>query len=70
MMVHICELEEAKLCGQILTLAVVAYQPLSIEEVASLVETLEPGDLESCCELVDLCGSFLMRRDGTVYFVH
>jgi len=70
MMVHIRESEEAKLCGQILTLAVVAYQPLSIEEVASLIETLEPSDLESCCELVDLCGSFLTRRDGTVYFVH
>jgi len=72
MMAQICESDDAEFCKQILALMVIAYRPLSIEESASLVELqgFASGDLESLRELVDLCGSFLTRRDDTVYFVH
>ena len=69
MMVQTCESDEGDLCRRILALAVIAYRPLLIEEFASLVETFD-GASEDLDELVDLCGSFLTRRDDTVYFVH
>ncbi len=49
-----------------------AYRPLTLKELTSVVETLEDmsDDLISLQEIVNLCGSLLTVREDTVYFVH
>lgn len=66
------ELEDVDLCKQILAVMIVAYRPVTLKELASLVETSEA--LSDNAELsetdIGLCGSFLTVRFDTVYFVH
>jgi hypothetical protein len=64
--------DDATLCKQILATIAVAYRPLMLKELASVVETLEnmTDDLASLREIVSLCGSLLTIREDTVYFVH
>jgi hypothetical protein len=63
--------DDSVLCKQILLLVVLAYRPLHLAElvIADLPNHL-CDDLESLQELVELCGSLLIVRDDTVYFVH
>lgn len=72
MMQQISESDDADLCRQILTSAAIVYRPITLRELASLVELLEDmaDDLESIQEIVSLCSSFLTIREATVYFVH
>jgi hypothetical protein len=72
MMQQIHKSDDASVCKRILALAVTAYRPLTLQELASLVELLdEVSDLlESLQEIIGLCGSFLTVRGGVVYFVH
>jgi hypothetical protein len=64
--------EDTTLCRRILTTITLAYRPLTLEELASLVETLEDmaNDPASLREIIGLCGSLLTVREDTVYFVH
>lgn len=64
--------DDASLCKQILALAAIAYQPLTLDELSTLVEEFEDAadDLKSKREIIGLCGSFLTLRNDTVYFVH
>jgi hypothetical protein len=59
-------------CHNILALIAIVYRPITLKEVRSLVETLEDmsDDLQSLAEIIGLCGSFLIIREGTIYFVH
>ncbi|KAF2729085.1 WD40 repeat-like protein [Polyplosphaeria fusca] len=64
--------DDADLCKRILATVAVVYRPVTVQELTSLVEDLDglaenPGSVE---EIVDLCGSLLTIRDGTIYFVH
>jgi hypothetical protein len=72
MMQQICSSDEADLCKRILALIAIVYRPITLQELASLVEMLEymADDLESLRETIGLCGPFLTIRDGTIYFVH
>ncbi|KAH3938657.1 hypothetical protein HBH98_243200 [Parastagonospora nodorum] len=72
MMQQIGESDDAEICRGILASTAVLYRPVTIPELAALVEQLEDfvNDLESVREIVSLCGSFLTLRDDTVYFVH
>jgi len=72
MVEQICYSDYADLCKQILAPATIAYQPLTLEELVSLVQELEnkADDLESVEEMIGLCGSSITIREGTVYFVH
>ncbi|KAF2190334.1 hypothetical protein K469DRAFT_27861 [Zopfia rhizophila CBS 207.26] len=72
MMQQICNSNNADLCKQILASAATVYRPITLRELASLVELPEDMayDLESIQEIVSLCGSFLTIREDTVYFVH
>ncbi|KAL7800228.1 WD40-repeat-containing domain protein [Trichoderma ceciliae] len=70
---HIGKLEgdAPKLCLKILSIATLAYRPLSLVELGTLANfgshlTNGPA-LE---RLVNKCGSFLTIRDRTVYFIH
>ncbi|KAK8062606.1 HET-domain-containing protein [Apiospora hydei] len=63
---------DTELCYRILSIMSTVYRPLTLPELASLVEC--PGgfnsDLNTAHELVESCGSFLTLREGTVSFVH
>ncbi|KAK4173428.1 hypothetical protein QBC36DRAFT_194689 [Triangularia setosa] len=64
--------EDAEICKQILAVAATVHRPISLDELASLIEMLDEvsDDPESLEEIVKLCGSFLIIRERTVYFVH
>jgi hypothetical protein len=72
MMNQICNLDNSELCKRILAMASILYEPVSLAELTTLIEM--PEDLfeypESLRELVCLCGSFLVIRKDTIYFVH
>ncbi|RYP70100.1 hypothetical protein DL769_005077 [Monosporascus sp. CRB-8-3] len=72
MMQQICNSDNADLYKRILALIAIVYRPITLKELTSLVEMLEDmtDDLESLREIINLCGSFLTIREGTIYFVH
>ena len=72
MMQQISNSDDADICKQILALVTIVYQPITLIELAALVEQPEgmAGDLELIREIVSLCGSYLTVRENTVYFVH
>jgi len=72
MVEQICNSDNADLCKRVLATAAIVYQPITLKELASLVEMLETmfDDLESLREIVALCGSFLSIREDIIYFVH
>jgi hypothetical protein len=64
--------EDFKLCRQILASITLAYRPIQLKEliwIAGLPDELS-DDLQLLEELVELCGSFLIIREGIIYFVH
>jgi len=63
---------DAKICLQVLATTAVLYRPITVAELAALVEELRDyvDDLEIVREIISLCGSFLTLRDDTVYIVH
>ncbi|TFB05935.1 hypothetical protein CCMA1212_001361 [Trichoderma ghanense] len=64
-------IEESSLCRTVLGICVVAYQPLRLQELATLAgfkdEIAGPSELRI---LIETCGSFLTVKDETVYFIH
>jgi hypothetical protein len=71
MMDQISESDSAEICLQVLASTAILYRPVSVPELAALVEQLEDlDDLESVREIVGFCRSFLTLREDTVYFVH
>jgi hypothetical protein len=67
---QISKSDDAELCKQMLAPIALVYRPISIIELAALVEKLEDDSLESIRELIGLCGSFLTLGNDTIYFVH
>jgi hypothetical protein len=65
-------LTDADLCKQILALTATVYRPITLKELASLVERLQDisDNSESLRVIVTSCGSFLTIRDDIIYFVH
>jgi hypothetical protein len=64
--------EDFELCKRILASLTLAYQPIPLKElvlIAGLPDELS-DDLQSLEEIVELCGSFLIIRNGIIYFVH
>jgi hypothetical protein len=72
MMGQICDSDNSTLCKRILASIVTVYEPITLFELTSLLETLEDvsDDLESLQEIIGLCGSFLTIRKYIIYFVH
>ncbi|KAH8812200.1 hypothetical protein F5884DRAFT_898507 [Xylogone sp. PMI_703] len=55
-------------CEQVVAIMTIAYWPLSLYELASLIEpSIDPESMEGP---VNDCGSFFTIRENTVYFVH
>jgi len=71
MIQRISKSEDADLCKQVLAAVALVYRPISLEELAALVEQLEDitDDLE-LLEIIGLCGSFLTVQEKVIYFVH
>ncbi|KAI0446743.1 beta transducin-like protein HET-D2Y [Xylaria telfairii] len=59
-------------CKRILAITLVAFQPLTLNEVRALDKSLRDAveDIDDMEELVANCGSFLTIRAHTIYFVH
>ncbi|KAF2811373.1 HET-D [Mytilinidion resinicola] len=71
MIEHLHSLVDYDLSKQILAFIAVVYQPITLQELTSLVEMLDiVDDLASVRDIISFCGSFLTVRDDTVYFVH
>ncbi|CAN9280394.1 unnamed protein product [Alternaria alternata] len=70
MMDQVSESDGAEICLQVLASTAVLYRPVAVPELVALVEQLEDlDDLESVREIIGFCGSFLILREDTVYFV-
>ncbi|KAF2187222.1 hypothetical protein K469DRAFT_686392 [Zopfia rhizophila CBS 207.26] len=72
MMQQISNSDNTDLCRQILASATIVYRPITLRELASLVELLRDiaDNLQLIHEIISLCGSFFTVREDTVYFVH
>jgi hypothetical protein len=69
MLLQMSKSADAEICRCVLASTAVLYRPVTISELAALVEQLEEvGD--DLRDIVRLCGSFLTLREDTVYFVH
>ncbi|KAF2734270.1 HET-domain-containing protein [Polyplosphaeria fusca] len=64
--------DDAELCKRILATVAVVYRPVTLQGLTSLIEDLDglAENPDSVKEMVDLCGSLLTIRGGTIYFVH
>ncbi|KAI0902686.1 WD40-repeat-containing domain protein [Ustulina deusta] len=64
--------KNAEKCRQVLAVQALAYRPLSLAELMSLVESPEMFQrlTKWLQRVVELCGSFLTIRADVVYFVH
>ncbi|KAL7911179.1 NACHT domain-containing protein [Trichoderma velutinum] len=70
MMQQIRASEDSDLCERILRLASVLYRPITLTELASLLDVENKFDREDLEETVASCGSFLVVRGDLVRFVH
>jgi hypothetical protein len=64
--------DDAKLCIRILAAVSAVYRPLTLDELASVVDMPDgvAGDYEALSEIIGLCGSFLTLRGHTISFIH
>jgi hypothetical protein len=72
MMDQICNSKNSKLCKSILAVVSVVYRPITLDDLASLVD-MPPrsyGNYKALSEIIGLCGSFLTLRQHTISFVH
>ncbi|KAH7186864.1 hypothetical protein DER44DRAFT_184096 [Fusarium oxysporum] len=70
MLKQISDSKYAQLCKEILAIALVVYQPITLEMLKVLVEALEDLSIEEVKEVIGLCGSFLTLQNSFVFFVH
>jgi WD40 repeat protein len=64
--------ECSDICKEILAAVMIARRRIHLNELASVAGVVEDfsDDPESLEDLVGLCGSFLVIREGIIYFVH
>ncbi|KAM6510257.1 hypothetical protein FALCPG4_017881 [Fusarium falciforme] len=70
MLEQIVDSDYSELCREILGIACVAYRPLSLDELRTLVPELEAYSSEALRDLIGECGSFLTIQEDVIYFVH
>src|SRR2546423_10832907 len=72
MMDQITASEDAELCKRILALTSAVYRPITLDELASLVDILDgvSGEYKALSEIIGLYGSFLTLREHTISFIH
>ncbi|KAK7420745.1 hypothetical protein QQX98_002548 [Neonectria punicea] len=62
--------DEPEICRQVLATACIAYRPVTLGELRTLVTGVADCNNVLLEETIGECGSFLTVRDGIVYFVH
>lgn len=70
MLEQIVDSDYSELCREILGIACVAYRPLSLDELRTLVPELQAYSSEALRDLIGECGSFLTIQEDAIYFVH
>ncbi|KAL8417027.1 hypothetical protein RB596_007224 [Gaeumannomyces avenae] len=72
MLEQISSSTEATMYQDLLALNLVAYRPLSVHELSSVAPKIwaMASDAEGLAKMFQLCGSFLMIRDNTIFWVH
>ena len=72
MIEHICNSEDVDVCKRILAYATTVYRPITLKELTSFDFMLNAvsNNLKSAKKIIKLCGSFLIIRERTIYFVH
>lgn len=67
----------AELCVQILRATTLAYRPLRLQELGTVVtlpnelqEGVDPSTFDGSRDLIERCGSFLLLHRDMIYFVH
>ncbi|KAK3374120.1 WD40-repeat-containing domain protein [Lasiosphaeria ovina] len=63
---------DADLCKSILAVVSVVYRPITVDELASLVNIPSgaSGNYRALAEIIERCGSFLTLRERAISFVH
>ncbi|KAL2890558.1 Vegetative incompatibility protein HET-E-1 [Ceratocystis lukuohia] len=62
--------DDAQLCKDIIANVLVAYRPVTCDELYVLVEALDDLEKDDVKRVVSLCGSFLTVHKNVVSFVH
>ncbi|CAG8103232.1 unnamed protein product [Penicillium nalgiovense] len=64
--------EDAEPCKRILAVMSIVYRPITLNELASLLEIPDglSEDSQALSEVIAICGSFLTVREDTIVFVH
>lgn len=68
--------EYADLCMNILRTTTLAYRPLRLPELGTVValphelQSVDSPNFDALRDLIDRCGSFILLNEGTIYFVH
>ncbi|KAL8387325.1 hypothetical protein RB595_009988 [Gaeumannomyces hyphopodioides] len=72
MLQQISSSTEAAMYWELLALNLVVYRPLCVHELASVAPAIwkVAGSAEGLATMLQLCGSFLMIRDNTIFWVH
>lgn len=67
-----CDSEDLVLCKQVLGASTLAYRPIHLAELTYIAHLPDEfhSDQNTLKELIGLCGSFLIVRNGVIYFVH
>lgn len=61
--------DDKALCKQMLRATAIAYRPLNLQELASAA-SLPENCIDDISQLVELCSSFLIIRQGYVFAIH
>ncbi|KAI1088639.1 hypothetical protein F5B19DRAFT_413150 [Rostrohypoxylon terebratum] len=70
MLEQIHDLDDASLCKQILSVVLIVYRPVKLEELRALVDIPDGYNNNDLEEVIGLCGSFLSLRERTIFFIH
>ncbi|KAI0112101.1 hypothetical protein GGR51DRAFT_568957 [Nemania sp. FL0031] len=70
MLIQIGETDDANRCKRILATTLIAFEPLTIEELRALDDTFRDDTDDDMEAVIANSGSFLTIRDRLVYFVH
>lgn len=71
MMDRIRNSTDANLCRQILAIASLVFQPITVDELKHFVETIQHVcNDKSLAAIINNCGSFLSVQERRIYFIH
>jgi hypothetical protein len=72
MIERILDSEDAELCNRILGVVLASYRPITLDELSFSVNIPDGVSDEDgfLVEMIEACGSFLIVRDRTIFFVY